>query len=791
MGSNFTVNKYIAFSFFLALISFSSKLNAQIIISEYLEGPSNDKCIELYNTSTSSVDVSSYSIQIFSNGSTSASSTINLTCVTIPSCGTYVICNISANAGLLALSDLTTGSLSYNGDDAIALFNGATIQDLFGNIGDDPGSEWSGVGNGTENEGVIRNGTYCSGVTTDPSGSGFPSFTTSNWTAVGDAGLTTLGSHSSTCCSVNTISASNVTGGPFTVSCGLTDLGTIDFTSVGTFAVGNTFTVQMSDATGLFTSPTNVGTLTGSGAEGLNPSGTINFTIPINTPTGTIYRFRIISSLPGTISTDNGIDITINYTPCTITQGAISSLNYNVDCVTGDNGSVNFSSFGLFNSGNVFSIQLSDETGSFASPTTIGTISGASAEGTDPSGTINFTIPPATVSGNGYLIQIVSTDPVLTSNLTASPITITLAGSCTPPYITSVIINSCDPTCDEGNNELVFGTTGDYSVDMTAANFNVSYGSTLPGDNLTDVLTTNPATTALINTEAGCPGTYIDATNTVIPPGASFMLAYDGLCIDALTWSGLCPVGPIYVVYTTDSDWNPLGTFKNGSTGGPRFFNSTITTTSGDTFSIDYEYNSTLLQTTAAGGDGDFVSFGPSGGMASYGDDDCILNPTVLPIELLSFAGELKNRSIELKWTTNTELNSSHFVIKKSVDGLNYNEIATVSAAGYSQSELNYFTYDFNPSNGVNYYNLSGIDIDGSKKNHGTIAVSMKPEMAFYNSTISSIVLSSNFSAEIYNVNGQLIKKSTNKNNVISFNHHGVFFIRNIESGETQKIVIP
>lgn len=58
-----------------------------------------------------------------------------------------------------------------------------------------------------------------------------------------------------------------------------------------------------------------------------------------------------------------------------------------------------------FKPGNVFTVQLSNASGSFASPVTIGT-----AAGTGP-GVINCTIPPATPTGNGYRIRVVATNP--------------------------------------------------------------------------------------------------------------------------------------------------------------------------------------------------------------------------------------------------------------------------------------------------------------------------------------------------------------------------------------------
>ena len=81
----------------------------------------------------------------------------------------------------------------------------------------------------------------------------------------------------------------------------------VPFTSVGTFASTNTYTAQLSSATGVFPG-TSIGTLVNSAVN----SGTIPATIPAGTATGTGYRIRVISSNPAFTGTDNGTNITIN-----------------------------------------------------------------------------------------------------------------------------------------------------------------------------------------------------------------------------------------------------------------------------------------------------------------------------------------------------------------------------------------------------------------------------------------------------------------------------------------------
>ncbi len=80
----------------------------------------------------------------------------------------------------------------------------------------------------------------------------------------------------------------------------------VPFTSSGILNPNNTFTAQLSDAFGSFSSPLNIGTFTGN-----TSSGVINALIPVATTPGSAYRIRVISSMPSFIGSDNGINISI------------------------------------------------------------------------------------------------------------------------------------------------------------------------------------------------------------------------------------------------------------------------------------------------------------------------------------------------------------------------------------------------------------------------------------------------------------------------------------------------
>jgi endonuclease I/chitodextrinase len=105
----------------------------ELLISEYVEGSSNNKAIELANFTGSTIDLSSYSLKKATNGSGSFSSVLTLS-GNLASGQVYVIANTSANATILGLADITNGTvLTFNGNDAVGLFKNDVLIDLIGN----------------------------------------------------------------------------------------------------------------------------------------------------------------------------------------------------------------------------------------------------------------------------------------------------------------------------------------------------------------------------------------------------------------------------------------------------------------------------------------------------------------------------------------------------------------------------------------------------------------------------------------------------------------------------------
>ena len=168
---------------------------ADLFISEYIEGSSNNKCIEIYNGTGSDIDLTAgaYNVGIYANGAAGVGNNIDLNGI-LADGDVFVICNTGSNSIYTDEADLTSSQLNFNGDDAVVLTKASAILDIFGNIGCDPGSQWSD-GNTTQNMTLVRNPDVFQGITTDPANTPceFPTLA-SEWIGL-PSNATQLGSH--------------------------------------------------------------------------------------------------------------------------------------------------------------------------------------------------------------------------------------------------------------------------------------------------------------------------------------------------------------------------------------------------------------------------------------------------------------------------------------------------------------------------------------------------------------------------------------------------------------------
>ena len=126
-----------------------------LYISEYVEGSSFNKAVEIYNDHPSDpIDLSTIYICMVTNANTTCTSTIPLS-GQLAAKDVYVVCNSSFVASEAGRCDQNSGSISHNGNDRILVYvdddgtagpsAGDSLADAFGDAATDPGNIWANM----------------------------------------------------------------------------------------------------------------------------------------------------------------------------------------------------------------------------------------------------------------------------------------------------------------------------------------------------------------------------------------------------------------------------------------------------------------------------------------------------------------------------------------------------------------------------------------------------------------------------------------------------------------------
>ena len=174
-------------------------VTSDLFISEYIEGTSNNKAIEIYNGTGAPVNLATgnYVLQVYFNGAVTASTNINLDGI-IAAGDVYVFAHPSANATILAQADGSSSTLSFNGNDAVVLRKGGTagtVIDSIGQVGFDPITGWGTAPTTTINATLVRKATICTGDT-NSTDTFVPSV---QWNGFATDTFSNLGSHTASC----------------------------------------------------------------------------------------------------------------------------------------------------------------------------------------------------------------------------------------------------------------------------------------------------------------------------------------------------------------------------------------------------------------------------------------------------------------------------------------------------------------------------------------------------------------------------------------------------------------
>ncbi|MDP6942979.1 MAG: lamin tail domain-containing protein [Myxococcota bacterium] len=145
---------------------------AALFFSEYIEGSSHHKGVEIYNPTGQPIDLSDYAIWKITNGGLWADEDLDITPLegVLEPGDVYVACHtgLDANPAVAGICDAVSGGAptNFNGDDALGLAHMGTLIDVIGAEGEDPGTGWEmdGTTHATKDHTLVRAPSVTAGV---------------------------------------------------------------------------------------------------------------------------------------------------------------------------------------------------------------------------------------------------------------------------------------------------------------------------------------------------------------------------------------------------------------------------------------------------------------------------------------------------------------------------------------------------------------------------------------------------------------------------------------------------
>ncbi len=575
------------------------------------------------------------------------------------------------------------------------------------------------------------------GSTNNGGGNGTLTFSANSQLTV--SGVVTLG-NSSTNRGSGTLT---MTAGGKLICAGLSSNRSTDsFTpGTGTVQLSATNSLPSNDASGSFDTFNNL--IINAGTTTLNNSLTVNGTLTINGGTlllGNSFSSRSVTATGGVSITSGTLNLTnSNFATGTLTDGGdfthtggtITESGSTAKIVFSKSGTQTYTSGGTLsgtinftvNSGSTLqmgtgaapAVISNGSSGAFtlSSGATLGVTSAAGITTTGTTGNIQLTGTRTYTSGTSYIYN--GAGAQATGNglpATVNNFIINNAGVVTPSQALAVT----------GTLTLISGNFDASSKSLTInSGASVSGGSAssyvITGDGVTTTGTltrTSLASAANSVFPVGTSSYYLPVTVNPSSSGQTFAV----FVFQGATTTGIAGGTPLSnKAGIVDAVWN-----VNRTTGGTA--NATITlqwvdALEGSNF-VNYSSANIGISHNVAGAWQNAAQTSANAAANTVTNTFSSFSPfgvgTInlpLPVILVDFNAVLANKTVNISWTTQQEINSSHFDVQRSADGINWQVIGTVQAKGNAAYISNYSFTDANPLGSIGYYRLKMVDLDG------------------------------------------------------------------------------
>lgn len=122
------------------------------------------------------------------------------------------------------------------------------------------------------------------------------------------------------------------------------------------------------------------------------------------------------------------------------------------------------------------------------------------------------------------------------------------------------------------------------------------------------------------------------------------------------------------------------------------------------------------------------IGTGPAEWDSNMGDisGPLTISNGALPVELIEFTSTCLTNGVELNWSTASEENNDYFLLEKSSNGSEWQQVAKIAGHGTSGIVNKYVHVDYSDNRNLTYYRLTQVDKNTSSKIFKAIDVNCK-----------------------------------------------------------------